>query len=110
MKKIKFLVQGSAEEPYEVIFKKVESNLTALCSCPAGQNGMYCKHRFRILTGSIEGIVSDNLNETELVNSWLAGSDIELAMIELTEAEKEFMKAKKKVSDCKKKLARKMLD
>jgi hypothetical protein len=110
MEKIKFLVQGSSEEPYEITFTKSGNNLTALCTCPAGQNGMYCKHRFRILSGSIEGIISKNLDEVSQVNSWLSGSDIEEAINELAEAEMELLNAKKKVSSCKKKLARKMYD
>ena len=110
MEKIKFLVQGSSDEPYEVIFQKVDSNLTALCTCPAGQNGMYCKHRFRILSGSTEGIVSKNTESVSKVSSWLSGSDIESVIVELAKAEKELIDAKKKVSTCKKKLARIMFE
>jgi hypothetical protein len=71
---------------------------------------MYCKHRFRILSGSKEGIISKNLNEVSIVNSWLLGSDIEAVINELAEAEIELLNAKKRVSACKKKLARKLFD
>ncbi len=110
MEKIKFLVQGSAPEPYIVVFNKDGNNLTALCDCPAGENGMYCKHRFRILAGSSEGIVSDNIKDVEIVKSWVKGSDVEKAMDELHQAEMDFEKMKKKVSALKKKLARKLID
>ena len=35
--KIKFLVQGSSDEPYEVIFSKEGGRFTASCTCTAGQ-------------------------------------------------------------------------
>lgn len=106
MKTFTFLVQGSASEPYKVIFSKSEDNLTATCTCPAGENGMYCKHRFRILNGLTEGIISDNLKEVVNVNAWVSGSDVEKAIIELQEAEEDFEKAKRRVSALKKKLSR----
>jgi len=110
MNEINFLVQGSAFEPYEVVFRKSDNNLTALCTCPAGENGMYCKHRFRILAGSTEGIVSDNTKDVEIVKTWLKGSDVEKALEELHQAEADFEKIKKKVSTLKKILARKLSD
>ena len=63
MDTITFMVQGSAVEPYKVTFKKSDSNLSAYLTCPAGENGMYCKHRFRILSGETKGIVRGNENE-----------------------------------------------
>lgn len=49
MNQIKFLVIGSSENPYEVNFIRRGNNLSAHCTCPAGENGQYCKHRFRNL-------------------------------------------------------------
>ena len=108
MDNIIFLVQGSAKLPYIVKFIRVDNNITAMCNCPAGINGMYCKHRFRILSGSIEGIVSDNIMDVSKVSSWLIGSNIERAINDLEEAEDQLNDAQKKVSACKKKLAREM--
>ncbi|MFA6977843.1 MAG: hypothetical protein WC209_00865 [Ignavibacteriaceae bacterium] len=110
METIKFLVQGSANEPYVVVFRKIENNFSALCSCPACENGMYCKHRFRIMEGSTENIISNNKSDVEIVKSWLIGSDVESAIKELKEVENELLRAKKKVSDFKKKLSRKLID
>jgi len=110
MREIKFLVQGSSSEPYVTVFKKVNNNLSAYCTCPAGKNGMYCKHRFRILEGSAVGIVSENISDVDIVKTWLIGSDVEKVMDELGEAENVFLEAKKNVSILKKKLARAFLD
>ena len=83
METITFMVQGSAAEPYRVTFKKNDSNLSAYCTCPAGENGMYCKHRFRILSGETKGIVSGNENAVASAVTWLSGTDVEQAIREL---------------------------
>lgn len=110
MENIYFLVQGSAEEPYKVTFKKNGSNLSAYCTCPAGENGQYCKHRFRILDGCDEGIVSSNKDEVMIVRSWLRGTDIEAALMAVIDAQKQCEKFKSELSAAKKRLARAFRD
>jgi hypothetical protein len=106
---IRFLVQGSAATPYEVEFvKRSETNISAYCTCPAGQNGMYCKHRFSIIEGKTKGIVSDNLEDVQTVKSWLSGSDIEAAIERVLVVEGEVAKVKKRLSLAKKELAKAM--
>ena len=106
METITFSVQGSAEAPYEVEFRRDGANLTAYCTCPAGAVGQYCKHRLRILQGDNEGVVGGREEEVQVVATWLAGTDVEAAMLELAKAEALFEQAKKDVSALKKKLAR----
>ena len=105
METIQFLVQGSADEPYEVTFQKAGHNLSAFCTCAAGHNGQYCKHRFQILEGSTEGIVSGNSGQVPTVVAWLPGTDVAEAMAALAAAEREFDRAKKVVTNAKKNLA-----
>ena len=50
--RMQFLVQGSSAEPYEVTFVQAGKELSASCTCQAGQNGLHCKHRLNILEGS----------------------------------------------------------
>ncbi len=108
MNELSFLVKGSASDPYEVTFLKEGNNLTALCTCMAGQNGQYCKHRFRILDGITADIVSDNKSDVTTIQSWLIGSDVEEAMMELAQAEKLVGTDKMAISAAKKKVARAM--
>lgn len=108
MEKVVFLVQGSAPIPYEVVFAKEGKNLTAFCTCPAGQNGQYCKHRFAILDGKIEGIVSANVDKVKEVVSWLSDTDVEMALKEVKAAELRAVEANDALSRLKKKLARAM--
>ena len=110
MKTIYFLVQGSQPEPYEVIFKKKGDNITASCTCPAGQYFMHCKHRVRILEGITEGIVSDNIEDAKIVHSWLPGSDVEVALNKVKLAEKKAEDAKLEFSNSKKMLAQILMD
>ena len=106
-----FKVKGSADEPYEVtIVKRNDINLTAYCTCPAGQNGLHCKHRIGILTGKTKKIVSDNLSDVEVVASWLPGTDVEAMLNQLIRLEAEFEKTKAALSNAKKELARALHD
>lgn len=105
-----FQVQGSAPDPYQVTFvNRGAGDLSAYCTCPAGENGQYCKHRFAILNGDTRAIVSGNEDDVPEVASWLRGSDIEAALRDLADAEREFARAKKRVSQMKKALAQSML-
>lgn len=105
-----FQVQGSQQDPYEVIIERNRSNLTALCTCPAGQNGMYCKHRFEILEGNSDRIISGNKADVSKVVEWLHGTDIEQSMHEVKIMEAIVEKNKRELKKLKKKLARSMLD
>lgn len=105
METIQFRVQGSAAEPYEVSFRKAGNNLSASCTCPAGEKGQYCKHRSRILEGSTEAIVSGNNEQVPTVVAWLPGTDIAAAMAAVAAAEREFERVKKVVTSAKKDLA-----
>jgi hypothetical protein len=63
-----FLVKGSAPEPYVVSFLRRDAkNISASCTCRAGESSMSCKHRIRILRGLVEGIVSDNATDVSSV-------------------------------------------
>lgn len=110
MATVKFKVQGSASVPYEVTFSREGSNLTATCTCPAGLVGQYCKHRFNILDGVVDGIVSNNENEVATVVGWLPGTDVEAAIKVVSAAEQEVERAKKAATAAKKALARVMRD
>ena len=108
MEELIFLVKGSSAEPYEVTFIKDGTSLTAICTCPAGTYGNYCKHRISILDGNTEAISSDNVNQAATVVGWLHGTDVEAALSELREAEKIAGPEKKALNTARRKLARAM--
>ncbi len=108
MDQLVFLVKGSSAEPYEVTFIKDGASLTAICTCPAGTYGNFCKHRISILDGNAKAITSDNVDQATTVVDWLVGTDVEAALSELRAAEKIADPDKKALNDAKRKLARAM--
>lgn len=111
MERIVFEVQGSAPNPYEVVFiKRSPTNLSAFCSCPAGANGQYCKHRFAILDGITKGITSSNVDDVRIVQSWASGTDVEKALLIMRDLERQEAKIKIELSGAKKDLAKAMRD
>ena len=108
MEELVFLVKGSSADPYEVTFIKDGTSLTAICTCPAGTYGNFCKHRISILDGKFEAISSDNASQAAIVASWLPGTDVEAALSEMREAEKIADPEKKALNAAKRKLARAM--
>ncbi len=111
MEEFFFQVQGSSDDPYEVHFMRQEDgNVSAYCTCTAGFNGQYCKHRFTILEGIGKGLVSSNEQDVAAVAQWLPGSNIQEAMDEITHAEEKVKEAKKVLSAAKKALAKTMRD
>ncbi|MCH6259188.1 hypothetical protein MLD52_21705 [Puniceicoccaceae bacterium K14] len=108
---IKFLVQGSAPEPYTIRFvRRSERNLSAYCNCPAGDKGQICKHRTRILNGLTTDIVSDNTDQVVTVVDWVKGSDVEAAQGDVEIAKRKLEEAQKELKAKKKAFVKRMLD
>lgn len=108
MKELIFQVKGSSAEPYELTFIKDDASLTAICTCPAGTYGNFCKHRIAILDGKTSAITSDNADQVPMVCEWLAGTDVAEALSELRAAEKVSGQDKTALNAAKRKLARAM--
>lgn len=108
MKELIVLVKGSSADPYEVTFIKDGDSLTALCSCPAGQYGNFCKHRISILDGNSKAIVSDNAEQVSTVLEWLQGTDVAAALSEFRALERASDTPKSALVAAKRKLARAM--
>lgn len=103
-----FQVKGSSAEPYDVTFIKDGDSLTALCTCPAGQFGNFCKHRIAILDGNSQAIVSENSVHVATVVDWLQGTDVAAALLEFRTIEKSKDEPKSSLVAAKRKLARAM--
>ena len=110
---LRFSIVGEDDNTYEVTIERHEvdlGNLTALCSCDKAQEGDLCHHRFAVLEGETSGLVAENLDDVLTLRQWIKGSDIEVAMQNLSKAKTELKIAHEKVEQCRRNLVRRMLD
>lgn len=107
MQSVTFLVEGSGEQPYEVVINN-EKKLSATCTCQADRMKTHCKHRTEIFKGNSSGILDLNAESLSAVLSWLPGSGIAVALQTLQTAEDAATAAKKQVDAAKKELVRAM--
>lgn len=71
-----YYVQGSASEPYQVIFSGEGQTLKASCSCPAGRKGRtFCKHIAWLLKGNTAQI-ADGSDDITALSLRAAGSPL----------------------------------
>lgn len=108
MEEITFLVRGSSPDPYELTFIKDGNSLTALCTCPAGTYGNFCKHRIAILDGDAAAVVSENADRVAIIKEWLIGTDVGSALQEMRDANWSAEEAKQALAAVKRKLAKAM--
>lgn len=109
MSTLRFYVQGSAPEPYEVLIERISSEkIKVSCDCPAGMFNTHCKHRVSILKGDYKAVVSDKdqANEFTTLESWIPGSNIENVLNQMDELESEIKAKQTELRNVKKKLAR----
>lgn len=108
MQRFRFEVQGSEQEPYQVEISRDGTNLTATCTCRAGQMGQYCKHRFSLLSGSADRVVGGDIEAISSLPELMKGTDVEAAIENVGRAEAAKVIAEKSLSAAKRALARAM--
>ncbi len=104
-----FQIQGS-EGIYTVTFSREGTNLTAICSCPAGEYGMHCKHRIALMQGDTSAIISKNKGDIKKVLDMVKGSDIEEILADVIKIGKQLEELQERFTKKKKELARKLND
>jgi hypothetical protein len=107
MDRYQFLVRGESGQ-YEVIFRKIDGQIIATCTCQAGEHGLHCKHRVAIAEGDGSNILSDNQTELQLVGELIRDTDLEKALLRFIEAERDYNRAHKQLAAAKKALRRAM--
>jgi DNA polymerase-3 subunit epsilon len=55
-----FAVLGSTGNVYEITARRIANELRMTCTCQAGQNRIWCKHRTALLDGDISALISNN--------------------------------------------------
>jgi SWIM zinc finger len=96
---------GSSPEPYRVIFERKYAEVRAFCTCAAGQNGLYCKHRIHLLQGVVDEMVAGDLEKLSVLADWLRDSRLGFAVQQFDAAELALEQAKRRVSNARKALS-----
>lgn len=65
---VRYLYQGSREDPYAITFFRSGDRCWATCTCPAGKKRKVCKHRTSLLQNSPE--IRDFISNSELGEAW----------------------------------------
>ena len=106
MQTLSFNVQGSLTEPYEVIFYFINGVLSGSCTCTAGQQSKYCKHRLDLLQGDTEAIVGASDGDLKTALDWYRNSDLMLKVEELKSVKKDIENLKNKQKAIEKSLSK----
>lgn len=79
-------IQGSSDEPYEVVFEREGEVLIGSCTCKAGLFGQICKHRLLLLSGDETYIPgSDFVKVRDQLKVLVTGSDLEVELDRICE-------------------------
>jgi uncharacterized Zn finger protein len=105
MHQIEFTVRGMKGDLYTCTFERDGDNLNAFCTCPDGRAGNYCKHRFALIDGNQTIIVSNNAQDVDRLPEMIAGTDVETALVALSEAIATYQRAEERLIDAQHELA-----
>ena len=110
---LRFSIVGEDDDVHEVSIERDvnnSTNLSAHCTCGKALEGEFCLHRFEVLEGDTNNMVSENLDDVRTLREWIKGSDIEIAMQALSKAKTDLRLAHEKVESRRQALVRRMLD
>ena len=106
MQRFVFELVGSQSDPYSVTFTFNGDRASASCTCPAGGQGTWCKHRTALLDGDVTSLRSANASEVAALKDRLTGTSLGAAYSRWVEAEEGVAAAKKAADAAKRALAR----
>jgi hypothetical protein len=103
----KELVVGSSDgvTTYIVEFLLESGKLRVNCGCPAGMLGKWCKHKMKLVSGDVSGVLgTSKVADFVEVQNWVGKSEFPRLLDEMKLAEDEMHAAKKKLDNVKKAL------
>jgi uncharacterized Zn finger protein len=100
-------VYGSEGDIYEVAFTVLSGKALASCTCKAGSNGQFCKHRLALLAGDMDRLVDKSkASDVKDVLGWPEFSTILDQVSRLHEIEAQIDELEKAKSVLKKSVAK----
>ena len=106
MTRVEFQIVGSQGDLYDVAFEVGEGIGRASCTCQAGMNRQFCKHRTALLDGEISSLRSANATHVAELKALLEGTDLAIAYAQVLTATKAHEETKRSLDAAKKQLAR----
>ena len=89
---------------YAVKFSLESGKLHVYCSCPAGVLGKWCKHKMRLISGDVSGVLGSGTADFVEVRNWVRNSELPRLLDEMKLAEDEMHAAKTKMDNLKRAL------
>jgi len=107
---VEILAKSSSGNPYTVRFYLEENEISAYCSCPAGDNRKLCKHVIRIINGDDSILYDSNQKKVFMkIGSHLKRTTIPFLLSEFNETEIILENAQKNAKKAKKALEKVVL-
>jgi uncharacterized Zn finger protein len=99
-----FVRSSSSEEVYSVKAYRTKNGVRFSCSCPAGENGIHCKHRTSLVMGDVTHLLEYAEADVAALHALLNDSKIPETVAEILRLEKIADAAKRDLSSAKKRL------
>jgi DNA polymerase-3 subunit epsilon len=72
---LRFEVEGSGGNIYQIVAGRMARQFRMTCTCDAGLNGVFCRHREALLIGTVDHLHSDNSGDVEELAPMFHGSE-----------------------------------
>ena len=105
---LQFIVNGSSGDRYEIVAERKGEKFRMSCTCEAGRQGTYCKHRFALLDGETTALLSGNAADIERLQDLVHGTTVERRYQLVCALEREKAELEAKLRSEKKALAREL--
>ncbi|MDP2214742.1 SWIM zinc finger family protein [Phenylobacterium sp.] len=102
------VASSSGADAYDVVAWAKPGELAMTCSCPAGENGLACKHRLELLAGDVGRVVEIVVGRAEDLANFKGDNPITRRLAEIAGLEAEQVALKKRLQQAKKALGREL--
>jgi DNA polymerase-3 subunit epsilon len=82
-----FNVEGSTGNIYEIVAWRARSHFHMTCTCEAGKNGFFCKHRDALLNGIVDHLLSGNTADVARLVGMMSGTEAEQLFVSIQKRE-----------------------
>lgn len=105
MQKLQFLVRSSSSnEVYSLSAYKTVHGVRFSCSCPAGENGLHCKHRIALASGDGSQLAEPDAAGVCALLDMLAPTEVPMTLARIDELERMAATIKKELADARRRL------